>query len=192
MLRGVERPIVAWRLDMTGADSDRYVGPLVREQLRAPGVEREHVRPTVRALPIPTAHPSPEAWGATSRPTGASPALTRTNACVCARASRVSATRIPARIPAPTSTCAEVLHGWSVQHASSTSSRSPIARVTWSRPGPVALARRSLVPSLLQDHQLVSHNRHRMLQRPRNAGDRDRASQTVMPAGRHSVSGEVR
>jgi hypothetical protein len=34
--------------------------------------------PIVRALPMPTAHPSPEAWPAASLPAGASPVLART------------------------------------------------------------------------------------------------------------------
>jgi hypothetical protein len=180
--------------DMSGFACDRYVGPIVCEQLCGPGVEREHVRPIVRALPNPTAHPATEAWGAASRPAGASPAPTRTNACVCVRASRVSATRSAARISArtPTSTRAEVLNGGSVRRASSTSSQSPIGSVTWSRLGPVALAGRSSVTALLQDHRLVSDDGHRMLQRLRNTGDRDRASQAVIPAAWHSVSGEVR
>ena len=36
--------------------------------------------PVVRALPMPTAHPSPEAWPAASLPAGTSPAPARTRA----------------------------------------------------------------------------------------------------------------
>jgi hypothetical protein len=36
--------------------------------------------PMVRALPMPTAHPSPEAWPAASLPAGTSPAPARTRA----------------------------------------------------------------------------------------------------------------
>ncbi len=34
------------------------------------GVERQYVRPTVRALPMPTAHPTKEAWGDAGRAGG--------------------------------------------------------------------------------------------------------------------------
>jgi hypothetical protein len=42
-----------------------------------PRRDSRHSNPIVRALPMPTAHPSPEAWPAANLPSGASPTPAR-------------------------------------------------------------------------------------------------------------------
>ena len=57
---------------MTAAGSNHAIVPIPLERARAHGFEREHVRPIVRALATPTAHPSTEAWPAIGRAVGGS------------------------------------------------------------------------------------------------------------------------
>ena len=67
--------------------------------------ERTDANPIVRALPMPTAHPSPEAWPAASLPAGTSPAAARpgTGSALCrtstqhelSTAARMKAARVP-------------------------------------------------------------------------------------------------
>ncbi len=53
--RAADRGLAA---NVTGVESNRHGMPIALEQVCARGVEREHVRPIVRALPMPTAHAS--------------------------------------------------------------------------------------------------------------------------------------
>jgi hypothetical protein len=65
---------------VTGVESNRNVVPITLEQVCARGVKREHARPIVRALPMPTAHPLAEAWSAAGRDAGARRVLAGTPA----------------------------------------------------------------------------------------------------------------